>query len=43
METRMTEKIEHTMTKPTENTSELSCQIFDFWNFVTDIFFHKAM
>ena len=30
VKTRSTEKIEYTTTKPTENTSELSSQIFDF-------------
>ena len=41
--TRSTEKIEYTATKPTENTSDLSSQIFDFGNFVTEIFCHKVM
>ena len=36
-----TEKMEYTMTKPTENPSKLSTQIFNFWKFVTEIFNHK--
>ena len=36
--TLSTEKIEYTTTKPTENPSKLSSQIFNFWHFVTEIF-----
>ena len=43
MKTRSTEKMKYTTTKPTENPSKLSSQIFNFWNFVTEIFCHKVM
>ena len=43
MKTRSTEKMEYTTTKPAENPSKLSSQIFYFWNFVTEIFRHKVM
>ena len=43
MKTRSTEKMEYTTTKPAENPSKLSSQIFYFWNFVTEIFCHKVM
>ena len=37
VKTRSTEKVKYSTTKPTENTTELSSQIFDFWNFATEI------
>ena len=42
MKTASTEKLEYTTTKLTENPRKLSTQIFDFWNFVTEIFNHKV-
>ena len=41
MKTAPTEKMEHAMTKPTENATKLSIQKFDFQNFVTEIFQFK--
>ena len=38
-----TEKMEFTTVMPTENSRKLSSQIFDFSNFVTEIFHHKVM
>ena len=43
MKSRSTEKMEYTTTKPTENASKLSSQIFYFWKFVTEIFRNKVM
>ena len=37
-----TEKTEYTTVMPTENPRKLSSQIFDFRNFVTEIFRHKV-
>ena len=39
MKTPTTEKTEYTIVLPVENPTKLSTQIFDFWNFVTQIFF----
>ena len=43
MNIMFTEKMRYTTTSATENPSKLSLQIFDFWNFVTEIFRHKVM
>ena len=41
MKIEPTEKMDYIMTRPTVNPSKLSSQIFEFWNFVTEIFHHK--
>ena len=42
MKTQFPEKMEYTTRKPMENATKLSTQIFDFRNFVTEIFHHTV-
>ena len=41
LKTALTDKMEYSTMKPMKNTSKLSSQIFDFRNFVTEIFASK--